>query len=164
MSLLPGLEILERETVIGIAGRFPADIDQRPGRNQLADWNLVGAFAALGKMDRRVEVGTAVLGRAEGVRRVEVSARGLAVRQLRQFEIRGRGRPIDRFLIERMAQVDHPGSSEVQWLPCRLRSHAPRGEKDKEQRADAKRLEVAMRQRTSLPPLHAKCLQELTTP
>ena len=48
------------------------------------------------------------------------------------------------------------GSSEVHRLPGPLRSHAPRDEKDDEQRADAERLEVVMRQRTSPPPFHGQ--------
>ena len=60
----------------------------------------------LADIGRRVEVGAAVLGRAERVRRVEETAGRRPLVDLLQLEARGCGRPVERGRVECVTEVD----------------------------------------------------------
>src|SRR5207302_8986353 len=59
-----------------------------------------------GKVDRSVQVSAAVLRCAEGEGRIEVTGRSLPVGELFELEGRGGSGPVDRFVVEGVAQVD----------------------------------------------------------
>src|SRR2546427_13242727 len=66
VPLFPGANVFCGQSIIGIALR--ADVDHGGGSDQLLQRNGVDTPALLGEMDRRVEMRSSVLRRAERVR------------------------------------------------------------------------------------------------
>ena len=89
---LPGRELGDGEAVIGIGRRRRRHVDHDRRANETRERHLVRGGAALREMDGRVEVGAAVLGRAEAVRGIEEAGLRLAVMEPLELEAVGRRR------------------------------------------------------------------------
>ncbi len=102
---LPRLEIGDRHLVVRIRQRCLAHIDDDARPDQVSERNLIDRPPPFGEVNRRVQVRAAVLRRRERERLVVIAAVGHALRVDVQFEAL-LGRPIDRVLVVRMAQID----------------------------------------------------------
>ena len=109
---LEGLDVGRGDLIVDVLGHRGADVDDEARADHLVDRDRVGGRRALGEVDRRVEVGAAVLGRREVVGGIVPAALGVAVEHLLQLEHLG-GRPVDRVLVERVRQVDPPAGREI---------------------------------------------------
>ena len=67
VRLLPGPDVGHRQPVVRIRGGFLRDVDDDGRSDELPDGDLVRGAPASREVNRRVEVSSAVLGRAEGV-------------------------------------------------------------------------------------------------
>src|SRR5215210_7655042 len=65
VARFPGREILCVDLIIPINPCFIGDIDLHRWRDKLCQRDLIGRLATLCKVDRRIDVGTPVLSRAE---------------------------------------------------------------------------------------------------
>ncbi len=93
------------EIPIGRGGR--RDVDHDGLSDQVLEWNIGRGARAFGEVDRRIEVGAAMLRGAEGLRRVP--ARGGSA-LAHHFQREGlRGRPVDRRIVEGVREVDDLG-------------------------------------------------------
>ena len=106
MVRLPGFEIRDGNSIVAFFRASRRDVDDDARSDQTLDRNLVHRGAALEEVDRRVDVGAAMLRRRQPVRGVEITPLGHAPRRALQPKPRF-GRPVDRRLLEGVGQVDH---------------------------------------------------------
>jgi hypothetical protein len=119
------------QTITAILGGLLAHVDADRRGDQLRKRELVGRHAVTRKVNRCIEMRAAVFWRAESIRRVEVPARGLAIRQSFELEPRRRtGRPVQRLLAIRMTEVNHTKTGQVE----RVGLYRQRGQEDRKQR------------------------------
>ena len=74
MGTLEGLDVAHLEQAVGLAGGALGDVEDHERTHEPLEGDPVGRGFALGEVDRRVEVRAAVLGSAERVGRIEVTA------------------------------------------------------------------------------------------
>ena len=76
MLLLELQNVVTRQAVVAILGGLRRDIDDDRGRDELLERKLVGRPAGFGEMMGRIEVRATVLGSAETVGGIEITAGG----------------------------------------------------------------------------------------
>src|SRR4029450_10790877 len=76
----------------------------------------IGGASLFREVPRRIEVRAAMLGRAQGVGRVEPATRGWTVGVPGERELRGRRRPVERARTIAVRQVDEPVARELAGL------------------------------------------------
>ena len=119
-----------RHLVVGVLRRGIADVDHDRRPDQPFQRDLIDRLAALREVDRRVDVGAAVLGGGEVVRRVVVAGRRHAVGDLVQLERRRRS--ARRSPWHRRRATDPPGprrerpAAARRTVPVKRRSRQPR--------------------------------------
>ena len=101
------------EPVVRVGLRLRRHVDDDGGRDQLLERDPVRREAALGEVDRRVQVRATVLWRGERVRSVEPAARGRAEGELLELEPGRRRRPVERLGVVRVRQVDQPVAGQI---------------------------------------------------
>ena len=89
-------------------------VDHHSRTDQSFERDLVDRPAPFGEVDRRVEMGAAMLRGRDAVGGVEEAGLGHAVGEHLELELRRRGRPVQRVGVVSMTQVDEPIVAEVQ--------------------------------------------------
>jgi hypothetical protein len=114
-ALLEALHVVYLQAVASIASRLLTHVDANRRCYQLSERHGVDRMPIACKMDRRVEMRAAVLGRAEPVGRIKPAARRLAVRELLELELRRwLRRPVERLFAVRVTEVDQAKACNVE--------------------------------------------------
>src|SRR5881227_4018039 len=100
MTALKLKHIRAREAMIPIGLGLVRHIDDHSRSRELCERDRLYGWFPLAEVDRRIDMGTAVLGSAECVGHIEIAALGVAVRQGLEFKLGGSGWPVDRVLIK----------------------------------------------------------------
>jgi hypothetical protein len=69
---------LDGDAVIPITGTFGRHVNPDTGSNQSFDRNLIKRLPTLGKVNGRIDVGTAMFGHLQAIRRVIIPSRGFS--------------------------------------------------------------------------------------
>ena len=96
VRLLELQHVVARQAVVAVLGRLRGHVDDHRRRHELLERDLLGRAAVLREVMRRVEVGSAVLGRAQRAGGIEEAAGGRAAGLLIELELRRRRRPVER--------------------------------------------------------------------
>ena len=99
------LQVADLEQCVRVGPSANRDIDHYTRGDQASEWDLIGGGLALRKMDRSVEMGSAMLGRRKSVGGIEVASFGGTHDVTRELKPRALRGPIHGLAIEGMSQL-----------------------------------------------------------
>ena len=116
MLMLEVENVSDGKPIVAIALRFPGDVDHDRRTDKLFQRHGFQCKFALREMDRCVDMRAAVLGRAEGVRAIEITGRCVTVGEAPELEISAFGWPINRFFVKRLGEIDQAIGAGVEGM------------------------------------------------
>jgi hypothetical protein len=112
VARLVALDVLGSQEVVAVTAALLAHVDDARRTHELLQRNLRRRPAAVGEVDRRVDVRPPVLGGAEVVGRVPPASLVVAEGDAVQLES-ACGGPVDRVVVEGVGEVDDPALVET---------------------------------------------------